>query len=100
MAETKGTVFLERRSYRQRRLADLARALPVVGLLLMLIPLLWTQGAEDGTRTSRAIYWIFGVWAVLVCASGLLARGAERDEAAGPQPTRRESGGPPGRPGP
>lgn len=87
MPDARGPVFLERRSYRRRRMADFARLLPVIGLVLLMVPLLWTEGRPDGTRTSHAIYWIFGVWAGLVVATGLLARGAEHgDDAMPPRP--------------
>jgi hypothetical protein len=72
-------LFLERRSYRQRRLMDAARLLPLLGILLWLVPLLWPQGGAGGmdagaapaasVPTSSAIIFIFGVW-------GLLALGA------------------------
>ena len=62
-------VFLERRSYRQRRLMDAARLLPVLGMLLWLIPLLWPQrdpaGEVAAVSTSVAVLYIFGVWILL-----------------------------------
>lgn len=62
-------LFLERRSYRQRRLMDAARLLPLLGVLLWLIPLLWPQrdpaGEVAAVSTSSAILYIFGVWVVL-----------------------------------
>lgn len=61
--------FLERRSYRQRRLMDAARLLPVLGVVLWLIPLLWPQrdpaGEVAAVSTSNAILYIFGVWILL-----------------------------------
>ncbi|WP_375691014.1 hypothetical protein [Pseudooceanicola sp. LIPI14-2-Ac024] len=71
MAEPR-ILFLERRTYRRRRLADLARLMPVIGLVLLLVPLLWDEG-PGGVPTSWAIYWIFGVWAVLVVVSAWLS---------------------------
>ncbi len=72
MPEAPRTLFFERRTYRRRRLADLARLLPVVGLVLLLVPLLWAEGAE-GVATSRAILWIFGVWTLLILAAAWLS---------------------------
>jgi len=71
-------LFLERRSYRQRRLMDAARLLPVVGALLWLVPLLWPQSGADpaahaGTSTSAAILYIFGVWTFLALAALLVS---------------------------
>lgn len=64
-------IFLERRSYRQRRLMDAARLLPVLGALLWMVPLLWPRSASDATThqaavsTSSAILYMFGVWIFL-----------------------------------
>jgi hypothetical protein len=75
-------VFLERRSYRQRRLMDFARLLPFIGGLLWLVPLLWPQPeamgapASDGggLSMSSAILYVFGVWALLVAGVLVVAR--------------------------
>ncbi|ETW11736.1 hypothetical protein ATO8_15853 [Roseivivax marinus] len=81
-------IFLERRSYRRRRVRDAARLLPVLGLLGWTVPLLWPLGAA-APRVSSALVYLFVVWAVLVAAgaalSVLLARGEveeDRDRAA------------------
>ncbi|MDK3017574.1 hypothetical protein [Pseudodonghicola flavimaris] len=72
-------VFLERQSYRRRRLLDAARLLPVLGALLFAVPLLWPQGGAAGTpSTSAAIRYIFIVWGLLILCTllfGLLTRG-------------------------
>lgn len=69
MRERATPLFLERRSYRQRRLMDAARLLPLLGVLLWLIPLLWPQRdpADEvaAVSTSSAILYIFGVWVLL-----------------------------------
>ena len=76
-------VFLERRTYRQRRLRDAARLLPVVGLFAWTVPLFWPTGPA-GPTTSGALTYIFGVWVALVCAGALLARrGATGEEGSG-----------------
>ncbi|WP_193372564.1 hypothetical protein [Oceanicola sp. S124] len=78
-------IFLERHGYRQRRLLDAARLLPVLGLILLAVPMLWPQGdaggmasAEDptggGLPTSRAIIYIFVTWGALAALSSLLVR--------------------------
>ncbi|MGH1424701.1 MAG: hypothetical protein ACRBBU_08235 [Pseudooceanicola sp.] len=72
MAEPPGTVFLERRTYRRRRLADLARFLPLAGFVLLMVPLQWRQG-DAWTSTSHAIMWIFGVWLALVTVAAWLS---------------------------
>jgi ABC-type uncharacterized transport system permease subunit len=75
-------VFLEHRSYRQRRLMDALRLLPLVGMLLWMVPVLWpvadSAGAVDAVRPikmSQAVTYVFVVWLVLiVCAAGLWSR--------------------------
>jgi hypothetical protein len=57
-------IFLERSSYRRRRLSDASRLLPVVGLLVMMVPLLWRAGGE--MAMSSAVTYIFVAWAGLI----------------------------------
>ena len=71
-----GPVFLERSGYRRRRLV------PVLGVLLWAVPLLWTKGA---TASSAALLYTFGVWALLVLAAALLSRGLRGSDWAGSQ---------------
>ncbi|WP_339766138.1 hypothetical protein [uncultured Pseudosulfitobacter sp.] len=69
-------VFLERRSYRRRRMQDAQRLLPVLGMLLWMVPVLWPTRDETGHVTmSAAIYYVFGVWCVLIGLSFGLWRG-------------------------
>ncbi len=67
-------LFLERRGYRMRRMMDLLRLLPVIGLALWLVPLMWAQpeDAADPTGTGAALVFIFGVWFALSLAAFLL----------------------------
>ena len=55
-------LFLARQSYRDRRLGDAARVLPVIGLILLLLPVLWSETA----RTREGLVYIFGVWGLLI----------------------------------
>lgn len=79
-------VFLERQSYRRRRLLDLSRLLPLLGVLMLLIPLLWPdadgleQLADDDRPMpmSGAIAYIFAVWAALILGAALFGIGARR----------------------
>jgi hypothetical protein len=80
----KRPVFLERDSYRQRRIRDVARLLPVLGLVLFMVPLLWPEApapGEPGTRNAAALIYLFLVWAGLILAAGLLARPLGQDDA-------------------
>lgn len=70
-------VFLERQSYRRRRLRDIMRVLPLIGLLLWMIPLIWPVGSEAdpqaaATSTGGALTFIFAVWAALVLIAAVL----------------------------
>lgn len=64
-------LFLARRSYRRRRLMDAARLLPLLGAVLVFVPLMWRPAA--GTVASGT--WLFTVWIALILAAFALARG-------------------------
>lgn len=75
-------LFLERESYRRRRLIDAARLLPVLGFLALCLPILW----PDGRFTSVGVIYLFVVWICLIAVARLLVRrlgkaDADRDEA-------------------
>ncbi|MEO3415823.1 DUF6611 family protein [Roseovarius sp. CAU 1744] len=89
-----GPVFVERRTYRHRRLIDAARMLPVLGVALVCLPLLWISDTGTPTPTTYAMIYFFGLWVALVVAAALLTRHL-RDDAATPQDGDR-SGDPPG----
>ncbi|EEW59357.1 conserved hypothetical protein [Ruegeria sp. TrichCH4B] len=70
------TPFVERRTYRRRRLMDIARLAPLIGALLFLVPLLWPEqhlseggGHDAGSSMSTAMIYIFGVWIGLILFS-------------------------------
>lgn len=63
-------LFLARSGYRSRRLSDAARLLPLAGLFLLWLPLVW--GPEAGS--ARTGIYLFAVWAGLIGAAALLAR--------------------------
>ena len=72
--QAKKPVFLERASYRQRRLRDLARLLPVLGAILFVLPLMWKLDGNEGLGTSDVMVYLFAIWLGLIAASALLAR--------------------------
>ncbi|WP_299354658.1 hypothetical protein [uncultured Shimia sp.] len=74
MNERRTPLFLERQSYRRRRLIDMVRMLPVIGALLWAVPLLWKSGPDSDISTSVAIIYLFGVWLGMVLLSAVLAR--------------------------
>jgi len=83
-------LFLARQGYRRRRLADMARLLPILGLALFLIPAL---DARDGLSAAMLIY-LFAAWAGLIVASALLARRLCRSGAMEEGSESAEEGGP------
>lgn len=81
-------LFLERETYRMRRLLDAGRVLPVLGIALWLVPLLWLGAPGDGVPMSVALIYVFGVWALLIlCALlfGLTVRLRQADDAPAPR---------------
>ncbi|WP_170761920.1 hypothetical protein [Ruegeria lacuscaerulensis] len=74
------SLFLERQSYRRRRLTDAARLLPFLGAALLALPLLWPGGqdTQDGVPLSSAIFYIFTCWAAMIVASLIFGIAARR----------------------
>ncbi|WP_106744704.1 hypothetical protein [Yoonia maritima] len=70
----KSKIFLEQAGYRQRRLRDAVRMLPVLGIVLFSIPLLWPQDDAELSYSSGALVYVFGVWVLLIVLSAFLAR--------------------------
>lgn len=96
MTPTRPTkVFLERPTYRRRRLMDAARLLPVLGALLLAVPLLWPRASvPDPSATpvamSVAITYVFAVWLILIVMGavfGFFVR-SEPDRDQGPDADR------------
>lgn len=93
--KTPRPVFLERDSYRRRRLSDAAFLLPVFGLILVCAPIMWPvpQGtptaAETGTPAmsmSMAICYVFGVWALLILGAAVLGSKTRKWDQSQPAP--------------
>ena len=63
-------VYLERRRYRTRRIIETLKVLPVLGIVIFGVPLLWSEGV----KTSDAMIYFFSVWLALVFAAVWLAR--------------------------
>lgn len=73
-------MFLPAPGYRRRRLHDAARLLPVFGLVLVMVPLLWTPAAGAVRPTAPDAIYLFAVWAGLIAVAGLLSRGLRKPE--------------------
>ncbi len=80
--------FLARRSYRRRRVIDAARLMPVLGLFLVLLPILWRPAATPEPDTARGGLYLFAVWLLLIVVAFVLARRLSRVDRDG------ESGAP------
>ena len=79
-------LFLEQRSYRQRRMRDVAKMLPFFGAVLWAVPLLWPRDGDDMATTGGAAQYIFGVWIALILLSAIVARGIKHDVDEGERP--------------
>ncbi len=74
MTKSARTEFLERSSYRQRRIRDGARLLPIVAMVLMVLPLMWPRNSPEQSLTSTGITYIFGLWLLLLVVAFVLSR--------------------------
>jgi peptidoglycan/LPS O-acetylase OafA/YrhL len=74
MRRPRRPLFLARAPYRRRRLRDAARLLPVLGVLLLLLPLLWTPESEV-TLSAGDVTYFFLVWAGLIVLAAVFAPG-------------------------
>ncbi|MGC1495090.1 MAG: hypothetical protein WA790_04725 [Sulfitobacter sp.] len=68
-------IFLERHGYRLRRMRDAVLFLPLLGLALWMVPLMWpAQGDTNPMPLSTALQYIFGIWIFLVLSVWALWR--------------------------
>ena len=74
-------LFLARDSYRQRRLRDVARMLPVCGAVIWLIPLMWTRTAGQTGGMAAAVVFVFAGWALLIVLAAIVSRRIRVDAA-------------------
>lgn len=67
-------IFVQRANFRQRRLRDAAKLLPILGALLWLIPLAWPTPGDAGGDTVGAagLVYVFAVWLILIVVAGVL----------------------------
>ncbi|WP_413871019.1 hypothetical protein [Albidovulum sp.] len=72
--------FLARSSYRRRRIIDAARILPVLGLFIFFIPVLWHPADTPEPDTARGGLYLFAGWFGIIVAAFLLARVLMRAE--------------------
>lgn len=72
-------LFVERQTYRRRRLNDAARLLPILGILLWMVPMLWTT-PNGAVSASNALIYLFAVWVVLSVMGAVLSRRLTRSD--------------------
>lgn len=70
----KKALFLAPQGYRQRRLRDAARLLPVMAGFLIILPMLWGEETSDIRHTGNDGIYLFAVWFLLIIAAAILAR--------------------------
>ena len=94
--------FVARKTYRRRRLMDVARLLPIVGAVLFAIPLMWpspdpypSPDSMGGMPLSRAMIYVLSVWAMLILASFVFGLAVRRwaDHWTGVNEGPQEGGG-------
>ena len=78
MRRPKTPLFLARAVYRRRRLRDAARLLPLLGLFLLLLPLMW--GEPSGKGAGQTVVYVFAAWGTLIALAAYLAPGLARPE--------------------
>lgn len=74
MKKPDSPIFLERRTYRKRRLIDALRLLPILGAVLWGIPMFLGQDAQNPVSVSGVMIYIFVVWIALIIACFALVR--------------------------
>jgi hypothetical protein len=84
MTKRPAPLFLARKSYRRRRMTDAARLLPIVGVFLILMPILWQPASTPAPDTGYGVAYLFVVWTLLIVAarvvSHFVARAADETE--------------------
>ncbi len=86
-------MFLERRTYRQNRLQDAARLLPVLGLALIFGPTFIRGEAPEGDpQLSGWLVYYFIVWTGLIGLTAFVSRALMRSDPAGSGGATSEDG--------
>ncbi|MEO0358496.1 MAG: hypothetical protein AAF386_09425 [Pseudomonadota bacterium] len=58
----------------RRRRVDAAIVLPMIGAVLVFVPVLWPRAASGPTvQTSSAAIYLFGVWAAMILGAMVVA---------------------------
>lgn len=87
-------LFLERRSYRRRRVMDALRLLPFLcALLWVVVPTMWPNAPEAGRDTplSTTLWYVFSIWGLTISASFALWRRLSDGDDETETPKRRQT---------
>ncbi len=71
-------LFLERRRYRLNRLQDAARLLPILGLILIFVPIFIRGSEAEAESLSARLVYYFGIWIGLIALSALVSAALSR----------------------
>lgn len=74
-------LFLERETYRRRRLEDAAKVLLVLAIILIMLPILWS----DVARTAGGGTYLFSVWGLLIVLGAVISRKLSERAPENPQ---------------
>lgn len=83
MGKRPDPLFLERKSYRRRRLFDAVRLVVFLAFMLFMIPLLWPSGLDEASASmpmSTALSFVFGAWLVLIVIAAGLTLGSKQSQ--------------------
>lgn len=67
------SLFLAHRAYRQRRVVDAARILPIFGAVLLCLPLLWSLPDDGVVSTTYVIRFLFLAWLGLIVLAAVVS---------------------------
>ena len=68
----------DEKAYRQRRLGDAAKTLPLLASILMILPAIWTTGPT----TTVALIYIFASWLLMIVAIAVISKALTRSLSA------------------
>jgi hypothetical protein len=86
-------LFLERRTYRQNRLQDAARLLPVLALVLFFAPIFIAGDAgEGGQDLSIWLVYYFAVWLGLIVLTAVVSGMLTQAGGGTPPPSDGDGG--------
>lgn len=82
MKKKDAPVFLERSTYRMRRVIDAIRLVPIFGAVLWIIPIFMRSGSDEIGSISTLMIYVFSVWLILIVSSFLLVRIFSKSESS------------------